>query len=272
MATKVTDIPKIMKAKGWLKGKALMEGWFARPANDKPRKGRPDTQTITMHWVLGYRRAKQSFDKAVKGQVWVNPAARGEIVKMLHRKGHLTFNSIGNEPFGDFTLPVTKIDDDYVQYKTVGGDGYYYGSYLEGYFNNYGHYFYGYDTMDDMTAALGRFVFRIAVKGTVSPEKNNRRTITVEKAAFYVRDSYDFNGDQFLGLWDKDDNSVSAWKLGSGSWIENKDFRDYRKKTGWGGDYLIYSDLKIVDSRHSFGIQRVGNAYMVDGLAVPVMP
>lgn len=272
MATKVTDIPKIMQAKGWAKGKKLMEGWFNRSANNIPKDGKPDTATITMDWVLGFHRARASFDQAVKDRIWANQAAQREIVKMLHYNGHLTYNAVSDDPFGNLNRSVLEIDKDYIQYKPVGSDGYYYGDYVEDYLVNLGHYYYGYDGLDGLTAALGRFVFRIAVAGTVSPEKNNQRTIKVTQAGFYVRDSYDFNGDQFLGLWDKDDNSVSTWKLGSGSWIENEDFRKYRKKTGWGGDYIVYSDLKTVKSTSFIKIQRIGDMYMIDGQAFPVIP
>jgi hypothetical protein len=39
-----------------------------------------------------------------------------------------------------------------------------------------------------------------------------------------VKDSYDFNGDQFLGLWDDSDNSVSMLNLFSGHvlWLDKR--------------------------------------------------
>lgn len=272
MATEVTDIPDIMKAKGWLKGRALMEGWFRRPGNNDPKRGRADTGTITMKWVLGYRRASLTFHKAVRERVWVNAAARRQILKLLYRKGHLTTSHMRDEPFGNLAQSATALDPDYVQYRLVGGDGYYYDDYLGGYYGHTGNYYYGYDVMDDMTAALGRFAFRIAVEGIISPEISSQRTITVQRAGFFVRDSYDFNGDQHLGFWDKDDNSVSALNFLSGTQITNEDFRDYRKRTGRGGDYFVYSDVKIVDAKDSFGVKRVGGAWLIDGQATPVIP
>lgn len=54
--------------------------------------------------------------------------------------------------------------------------------------------------------------------------------VEIGEVGIYVKDSYDFNGDQFLGFWDAKDNAVSMFNPLTGTSISNQDFRDWRKK------------------------------------------
>jgi hypothetical protein len=67
--------------------------------------------------------------------------------------------------------------------------------------------------------------------------------VTITDVGVYLRDSYDFNGDQHLGFWDDSDNSVSTLNFLSGTRVTNEDFRVWRNANGRGGDFLIYSDV-----------------------------
>jgi len=60
MATQITNIPAIMRHHKWNVGADLMDSWFSRPVAVAPKYGLPDTTTVTMNWVLVYRRAKRS--------------------------------------------------------------------------------------------------------------------------------------------------------------------------------------------------------------------
>jgi hypothetical protein len=106
---------------------------------------------------------------------------------------------------------------------------------------------FGVTDLDDMSAALGRLALRVVVAGSVTPVGSGtsaRHRVTITNAGIYVRDSYDFNGTQFLGYWDASDDSVSMVNPFSGDRIANEDFRNWRTATGRGGDYLVYSDVK----------------------------
>lgn len=222
MSLSLTNIPGIMRHHGWNNGARLLEIWFSLPAAVAPAYGAPDTNTIRMdRFVLTFARAKQVYDQLVAERIWVNLAAQREIARMLTRSLLLT-----NRPqsFGNFALPVPQIDTDYVNYRTV-----------------------GFTDLDDLTASLGNFPFRVAVKGTVTPISGGRgHTVAVSEVAVYVRDSFDFNGEQFLGYWDDSDSSVGMFNPLSGTGVNNSDFRAWRATTGRGGDFLVYSDLKIL--------------------------
>jgi hypothetical protein len=132
--------------------------------------------------------------------------------------------------------PVQLLDADYVNYRTVD---------------------FGCFDLDDMTAALGRFTFRVVVVGSITPETGSHRSrhrVTITNVGVYIRDSFDFNGNQFLGYWDDSDNSVSMVNFLSGDAVSNADFRSWRSTHGRGGDFLVFSDVKWMSltSRDAF--------------------
>ncbi|MGH8621901.1 MAG: DUF6402 family protein [Burkholderiales bacterium] len=222
MAHTITNIPRIMRSKGWVNGARLMETWFSRPRTVAPAYGAPDTTTIRMDsWVLTFLRARRVYDQLVRERIWANPPAQRQIAKMLRRSGALgsTARSFGNL---GATLPFQ--DRDYINLRPVP--------------------FGGLD-LDDLSAALGNFAFRVLVAGSVGPAAGaGGHEVTISEVGVYVRDSYDFNRDQFLGYWDDSDNSVSAVNPLSGTAVRNRHFREWRSKTGRGGDFLVFSDVK----------------------------
>jgi hypothetical protein len=232
MSLTLTNIPRIMRSHGWANGARLMEIWFSRPAATAPAYGAPETATIRLDaWALTYQRAREVYDRLMRERVWANAAAQREIASMLRRR-----RLLGSRPqaFGNLNQPVHLLDADYINYRAVGG-GYGY----------YSYYYYYYSGLDDMTAALGNFVFRVAVAGNVAPVSGGRgHRVTITDVGVYLRDSYDFNGDQHLGFWDDSDNSVSGWNALSGTQVTNEDFRNHRAATGRGGDFLVFSDVK----------------------------
>jgi hypothetical protein len=58
-------------------------------------------------------------------------------------------------------------------------------------------------------------------------------TMTVDEVGVYVKDSFDFEGDQFLGFWGYRDTPYN-----------NSDFREWRMANHAGGDFLVFSDIK----------------------------
>lgn len=227
MATSVTDVPRIMRAQGWNNGARLMEIWLSRTAAAAPAYGPPEESTIRMDtWVLRFARARAVFDQLVRERVWANAAAQRATAAMLRRKGLLTPRA---HTFGDVSLPASRQDADYVNFRVVAG------SWLDAL------------SLDDMSAALGRFVLRVTVAGQVAPVAGTAsHRVTLTGIGVYVRDSYDFNGDQDLGYWDARGNRVSAVNPLFGDRVTNADFRSWRARTGLGGDFVVYSDVKRV--------------------------
>jgi hypothetical protein len=140
---------------------------------------------------------------------------------MLRRKGFLMPAS---RSFGNLNQPVQFQDADYINYRVVN---------------------FGLSALDDMSAALGNFAFRVIVSGSVTAASRvSGYQVKITEVGVYIRDSYDFNGDQSLGYWDDSDNSVSMFNPLSGTSVSNSDFRDWRSKNSRGGDFLVFSDIK----------------------------
>lgn len=231
-----------MRAQGWNKAATLMDRWFAGPPVATPRYHTPDTTTITMSWALGFQRARGTYDKLKNDRIWANPAAQGEIAKMLRGKNLLTNSRVR---FGQMASPVTTLDADYINYRSLSG-GYlgYSGSY-SGAYSGYSPSAYNGGGMDDMLAALGNLNFRVLVAGVVEPSASGTgHDVTIEEVGVYIRDSYSFEGDQHLGFWDDSDNSVSALNFFSGTRVTNASFRQWRAANSKGGDFLIFSDIR----------------------------
>lgn len=223
MSLDITNIPAIMRSKKWNIGAALMDSWFSRNINIAPRYGLPDATTIRMAWVLSFKRAPDVYQKLMGDRIWQNEPARKEIASMLRRKGYLMRNACFTRSFGDLSLPVRRQDEDFINQRVLGMSA----------------------DLDDLNAALANFVFNVLVAGCVrSEDKSGGYEVEISEIGVYVKDSYDFNGDQFLGYWDDSDNSVSMVNPFSGTAVHNRDFRDWRSKNHKGGDFRVFSDIK----------------------------
>lgn len=251
MAFEITSIPGIMRVMAWMNGAKLMETWFKRLKAVAPDYSKPVTDVIKMDWALSYGLGKKLYDRVMSERIWENAAAQREIEKMLRRNGLLR-PVCGVIPFGDLTQPVEVLDKDYINYRGTSGA---YPSWY-GYYSNYDYGLYDLFDMDDMTAALGQYVMRVVLAGSVSHDDDRLYEVTIDEVGVYIRDSYDFNGEQSLGYWEVDDGEGNStvsplpwgwgvlWGDESGNKVTNADFRKWRDKTQRGGDFLVFSDLK----------------------------
>ncbi len=92
----------------------------------------------------------------------------------------------------------------------------------------------------------------MTIKGAVCADK----VVYINEVGVYAWDTYDFNDDpvskknpktwmsQPLGWWNKKTGRVSRVP-GRGDYVSNATFQGYRSKTNLGGDFLIYSDMKV---------------------------
>jgi hypothetical protein len=141
----MTAIPGIMRTMRWMNGARLLDVWFSRRTAIAPRYSPPDTTTIRMDaWALTFHRAREVYDRMIRERIWSNAPAKVVVARMLRQKGLLTNKE---ETFGRFADPVPNQDGDYVNERVAGG----------------------YTSYDDLTAALGAFVFRVVVAGVVAP-------------------------------------------------------------------------------------------------------
>jgi len=183
----------------------------------------------------------------VEGRAWENPKARAEVVEAIGVRGLFTSEP---EAFGDLGRPAEWIDPQHVQFAVVEGP-YSLAPYLP--------------SDDELGGALGRFSFRVGIEATVTPAGNNQWEIEVTRVGVYLHDTFDFSGDQPLGPPGQE-------------YLSNTDYREYRRQTGRGADFEVFSDVRIVspdDYSFRFSVTRVGGAFVYEGMAPesePVRP
>jgi RHS repeat-associated protein len=210
-------IPGIMRANGWNEAGTLLDRWFGNPTIGPVQS---DTTTIRMDWVLGFARARTVYDSIFSGAIYRNDAAKREIMRLLIRTG-----ARAGDYFGNLNRPVLDVDNNYVNSRVVGSPS---------------------DPLDGLLAALGRFQFRIAVEGSVCAIRPTSALVQLHRVGVYVRDSFDFQGEQHLGYWN-DRTNYGGRNPFRGDAVRNRDFRAYSAANGVGQDFMVYSDIKITD-------------------------
>lgn len=124
-----------------------------------------------------------------------------------------------------------------------------------------------------MFAALANFNLNFVTQGTVErlPDVDGkpRYKVTLDQVGIYVKDSYDFNDDavwykpwswpsQPLGFWScvDQDASKDGGKMFDSNYkyVTNEDFREWRDQygNGKGGDFLVFSDIKVLTLYDTF--------------------
>ncbi|MCC6126980.1 MAG: hypothetical protein IT426_18635 [Pirellulales bacterium] len=226
----ITIIPSIMRRKNWLNGARLQDIWFSQPANASPAAGTPETQTIRMDsWALTFSRCKQVYDAMIRNRVWRSEEGRKNIGKWLSQSGRL---SMQRQSFGNLNQSVPALNREFIYESPVGSL---------------------FDSLDDMYAALGKFNLRVVVAGSVSgltmPTVSSRRSrflAQIDRVGIYIFDSFDFNGFQPLGFWSAVYQDVSVAPSTGYDLVQNSDYRDWRAKNNRGGDFYVFSDLKVI--------------------------
>ncbi|MBV9359724.1 MAG: hypothetical protein JO023_29790 [Chloroflexi bacterium] len=253
----VPEIPGIMRGLGWSVAPRFQDFWITGPANQlvgeqKEGKGtRRDLEiaTVDMSWVLGFSRAQHHHDLMASEAVYANTAARAllrdRIVAAQQRGGGRVIH------FGDFSTSYLDRESQYINFRALGsstgGRGSYYSA--DGF------------TVDELIGALGRFAMFVIPKGVATITPPNVQ-IDIQEVGVYIRDSFDFNGDQPLGAWKKPNlvdlipNPQAAVPTCSDTWVNmsNYAYRRYRERTGKGRDFLVYSDIKTTPVRTSFSM------------------
>ncbi len=249
----LTRLPAAMRNMGWHTAAALMQRWFDSPAWEMPEewkrdKKKPEPVTlrpevcdetiVKMDWAMKFDRCKDAV-ASVESRLASTPAIGllKERLKSAGWDGARTFT------LGHNHLSAREMDGlSQVNIASLGGT---------------------WDVLDDMYGALGSATLKIGVIGSTVEEKNattkqSRHVFHIEKAGFYIRDHYDFNGFQYLGTWTEDRvltkaetiMSVTAHgqvilrlKEGPFAVVTNSDFRKFRSKHEHGGDFIVYSDV-----------------------------
>ncbi len=249
---KLTDLPGAMRQMGWKIAPLLMEKWQNSEAYelsedllqqyaDDPLSIPPehcDEVTVKMEWVKSFSRGKEAYDALLKQ--WLTEGSRSvlrrriSIATVANMQGRLR-GEAARPILGSTNYSARQLHTYcQVQYKEFGSV---------------------WSTIDDLYGSIGNAALFLAVVGKMcGPTK-----FVVTDLGIYLRDVYEFNGFQPLGIWTKKrtygkakiksmfDQSLAETAI---QYIQepfcavfNSDFRAYRKKYDKGGDFFIFSDV-----------------------------
>lgn len=236
------EIASAMKKMGWPVASSLMQRWadgVSSTMTDAVKLGTiaPTSPgqlyqgVVTMNWVKRFSRANVAYNAAIANAL--NPAGVKQLRNQLAQAGWKSGEfALGSKSYDAATLDAT-CQTNFVQV----------GALL--------------DTIDDFYGAMGKASIKVAVVGRIAQTSAKSHVFNVDALGLYLRDTYDFNGSQPLGVWSKDrclskaemvvhyTSPIIALTDGFES-VSNADFREWRTKTGRGGDYVIYSDVDWV--------------------------
>jgi hypothetical protein len=244
----VAKIPSLMRAQSpsWGNAARLQDVWFGNPGAVAPAYASPDTTTIKMDsWLLTFPRAKKSYDfEIVAVEYWKTPAAEASLRNKIEKRGIL---SGGPLRFGDLGRPIDIQDREHYQGMPVSSS-------------------MTSDPLDDLFGALGDYNLRFVAEGRAEPQGSTDWLVTVERVGIYVQDSFDFNGHQPLGFWNETTKQVSKTPGFGYDLVDNGDYRDWRSAHGGGGDFIVFSDVKIITQATPWSFHATG------GIGTPTVP
>jgi Family of unknown function (DUF6402) len=209
VALMLDTIPDEEEEMGWYQAAERLKTWFKRRPAIAPAYSAPVTNVIKMDWVLQFSRAKSVYDQIIKERIWTNPKSQERMAAILKQKPR-----VAGQVWGDLSKFVTDVDDEWINARPVSS---------------------GLLSFDPLTGALGAFELKLAIAGKLLSIGGGEFQVSVEEVGIYVKDSFDFNGNQFLGWWGYRDEPIN-----------NSDFRRWREEEKAGGDFRVFSNIKRI--------------------------
>lgn len=252
------DIPETMRSKSWTVGAAMMDRWFGGEAwsmSPQEKTGslpitaitadKIETKLATMRWALTFGRVNSVHHHLLNS--WSTPtrlaASQNRIRQLLAL--WVKTNKVPDGQsfrFGDLGQSVATIETTcQINFDVTRSSMW--------------------DPLDDFYAAIGDCSLKLAVTGTATA-KDGGFTLAIDEVGTYLRDTYDFIGDQELGYWSrygvekflfppiripldpKTADNDGDWDRGNYYQVNNGSFRAYRTLYGEGRDFFIHSDVQ----------------------------
>lgn len=258
----VIYIPEIMKSLGWNYAFKSQEDWFSGKKNNYPWESEPKIDDFNMGWALRFERIKKHYNENLnKWQTTESlESLKKEIGKMV-KDGYGSYptlkvklttfglQNINDAQLVDLTIKpdeFKKNDIKTVKTKVPLFDKYYFTSaiYEESKL---------FPNLDDFYGSIANCNIRFTAKGTMKYKDIDYIEVMITEIGVYIRDGFDYSGDQPLGYWSLKDKNLTINPLnGNYRYINNESYRDYRKDSGMGGDSYRYSNMYIYKPNFKF--------------------
>ena len=214
---------------GWLYLKSMFERWLGHKTRIGPLGSTP--MWIDWDWLMQFDRARTSYQsltinngpKVDSPYDVTNVAAFESLGKILKRHGYIT----------------SQIEEfDFTQVDWPGwGEFYHQGNPVDMSL-----------AVDGLDACMAGFTLRALAGGYVEPLPDGRHRIHMQKCAVYAYDAFQFEDDGLvkeaigLGKWSCQKLDFSRVPF-SESYVrlQNENFRQFRKRYGFGGDFYVFT-------------------------------
>ncbi|ORF27798.1 DUF6402 family protein [Snodgrassella alvi] len=268
------QIPAAMDKMGWVVAAQLMRHWFngkpAKPFTDKtktlyvtgPAINIPpehvNDSIVKMQWAMKFEPVQKAIKKLK--EKWRSERGLIELKKrLIQNKGKL--EKLNDVKMIDTYLCVNRTTIGEADYDPFGSYSFSGISGASGSGYSYYSYYGSGMSINDFMGAIGLSTLKIVPCGyqTVRDGKN---VFITEKIGFYIKDTYDFLGRQFLGVWNKNEMLGAAkakeylnlfesksWKriydlaMQNYAMVWNSDFRKWQQVKNTGIDFVVFSDV-----------------------------
>lgn len=240
------EIPNAMRAMGWTVAPQLMEHWFSiKPAyvmtekirtGDNPlalKSSQYNDSIVTIEWLQNNSKQWADGSKKITSD-WATKNGVGQLRQRLFAAGWRT-GIQQSIPLGLNTYSARECDAySQINYLKIGGLT---------------------DTIDDVYGAVGNGSLKIAVCGYTT-QVSGVDYFQVTQTGLYLRDTYDFTGDnELLGIWSRkgvlSKAGMAAYAVNPMFYaiqgyvpVFNRDFRRWQDAHNSGGDFVVYSNVQ----------------------------
>lgn len=301
---KLTDIPTVMRSKGWDKAAYLNEKWLTGSSvvMSNSDKGKwwdsnvalnyYDPSVFNHTWLSNFARYNNAIDFLTNNTITNN--TKNLILKYLHRDGAFSDSNFSNTRVNLYSSSNYKEINDGSSFQLLHRDWQIQLSRIDSNLFNKGWTFITEGGIDDLWATFGSFsVYSAIADYSVTALVDNWFQITVESIVCYIVDSYDYitPPDDYLGHWSKDEfdfNIVSKDEINNlnahrspqtGEFRElfnpsnllypvyNHHYQKYRERYNKGRDMAVWSrphKINISNMNESYHTFRVNKSYIKD--------
>ena len=221
-----TRCPLSNDAEGWRYLKSMFHKWFSGPANEKPETNK-EPFWVDWNWIMSYGRARMAYDGFCAPYRMFNVPGKDSLITLLKRDNLL--------------------NDSYTHFEYISAD---WETWKPNYFQRYTVEGFYSVPPDGLTAAMGTFSLMALANGSIEPLFEGGHRINVEELAIFVWDSFNFEGGYPLGLWSCEEKKFAAVLPEEGGFnvLNNTDFQNFRERMGKGNDFLVLSQLHLVEN------------------------
>jgi hypothetical protein len=280
----IQDMPGAMRHLGMPKAAEMFEKWFSGKLNYSPTDRNSydeigqdgygyadeayDLTSIKFKWILSFARAERALKELTTEKITSDLAldAMRKILRLYRNKGDLSARKECGDNMRElhrrFQFQYTEVEGSLpqklIQY------------YVQGITNR--------GVPDELTLILGSFNIYAAIENAYFLEYPGKTKAFVTHISVYAKDGFTFTDarkrvSQYLGHWSATGVAIigvaeiealanmDVWNFpvdvdlspdyGILFPVKNSDFRDWQLKHNHGGDYMIYSDRKIIRLKRS---------------------